>query len=155
MGSLRKGFTLLLVLGLAVSTLIMVESVFAQSTPKPSVPEFTVKMVDRSYDVPSTYTNSTNPYTGQQETRTQWGYHVENITTDVTIKNQPFTPTNIDGNTTQLFYIIRWKGHYENWSDTYDYNDMDYHYYLDNRVQASNSDYTVKTYAFASFGNVP
>jgi len=124
--------------------------------PKPSVPEFTVKLVDRSYDVPLTYTNSTDPYTGQQVTITHGGYHVENITIDVTIKNQPFTSTEIDGNTTQLFYAIRWKGHFEDWADTYHISGVDYNYYLNNYgVQASNSDYTVKTYTMASFGNVP
>ena len=34
--------------------------------PKPSVPEFTVALVDTSYDVPTTY--STDPYTGKQLT---------------------------------------------------------------------------------------
>ena len=154
MGS--KRLSLLLVLILIFSSLMIVKPSIAQSIPKPSVPEFTVKMVDRSYDVPLTYTNSTNPYTGQQVTSTHGGYHVENRTIDVTIKNQPFTPTNIDGNTTQLFYVIRWKGHFENWTDTNDFSGIDYNYYLNNYgVQASNSDYTVKTYTLASIGNVP
>jgi hypothetical protein len=39
---------------------------------KPSVPEFTVKLVDNSYDVPPTQT--TDPYTG---TKTIPGYHVK------------------------------------------------------------------------------
>jgi hypothetical protein len=141
---------------LTLSGLVMVEAVSAQTTPRPSVPEFTVKLVDRSYDVPLTYTNSTDPYTGQQVTITNGGYHVENITIDVTIKNQPFTSSNIDGNTTQLFYAIRWKGHFENWADTYHISGVDYNYYLSNYgIPASNSEYTVKIYTMASFENVP
>jgi hypothetical protein len=41
-----KRATLLLIAVLAVSSLIMVESAFAQSTPKPSVPEFTLQLED-------------------------------------------------------------------------------------------------------------
>lgn len=122
------------------------------SKPTLSVPEFTIKIADNSYDVPTTY--SIDKFTG--ETITYYGYHVENRTIEVTIKNQPFTSTNIDGNTTQLFYAIRWKGHFENWSDTYHISGVDYNYYLRNYgAQASNSDYTVRAYTLESFGNVP
>jgi hypothetical protein len=158
MSRISKSLALVLIFTTAILSLslLMVKPVIAQSISKPSAPEFTVKMVDRSYDVPLTYINSTNPYTGQQVTSTQGGYHVENQTIDVTIKNQPFTPTNIDGNITQMFYVIRWKGHFENWTNTDDFNDIDYNYYLNNYgVQASNSDFTVKTYTLASIGNVP
>ncbi len=124
--------------------------------PKPSIPEFNVKLIDRSYDVPLTYTNLTDPFTGQQIIITHGGYHVENRTIDVIIKNQPFTPTDIDDNTTQLFYAIRWKGHFEGWANTYHISSIDYDYYLNTYgVQASNSDSTVKTYTIATFGNVP
>ena len=44
--------TLLLVAVLILSSLIIVGSAFAQSIPKPSVPEFTVKYIDSSYYVP-------------------------------------------------------------------------------------------------------
>ena len=50
---------------------------------KPSVPEFTVKLVAHPYDVPTTY--STDPYTG--ETITHAGYHMENKSIEVSIKN--------------------------------------------------------------------
>ncbi len=159
---MNKGGALLLIILLAVSSLILIESVSAQSIPKPSVPEFTAKMADHSYDVPSTTVNYTNPYTGQQETKTSGGYHVENITIDVTIKNQPFTSTNIDGNTSRLFYEIRWKGHFENWSTYNEFNDINYRYDSDNfyqginyGIQASNSDYTIKSYSILSIGNIP
>ncbi len=45
MGRVSKGFSLLLVIVLAVSSLIMIEFVFAQSIPEPSVPEFTAKLI--------------------------------------------------------------------------------------------------------------
>jgi hypothetical protein len=59
MGSIYKRFSLLLVIILAVSNLIMVESAYAQSIPKASVPEFSVGYVDNSYYVstPSTITD--------------------------------------------------------------------------------------------------
>jgi hypothetical protein len=127
----------------------------AQTVAKPSVPDFTVNMVDRSYEVPLTYVTSTNPFTGEQENSTQGGYHVENKTVDVIIHNQPFTPTNISGSNTQLFYVIRWKGHFENWSESTVGSD-DFYYYLNNvGTNASDSGYTVKTYLLSSFGNVP
>lgn len=69
MGITNKVFSLLIVAILAVSSLIMVESAFAQSTPKPSVPEFTVRIVESSLEVTiknqviTAYvdTNSSNP----------------------------------------------------------------------------------------------
>ena len=122
----------------------------------PAVPEFTVELADHSYDVPSSTTTTIDPYTGKQNVTTKPGYHVENKTIEITIKNQPFISTNIDGNTTHLFYAIRWKGHFEDWPDKYYLSGIDYNYYLNNYgVPASNSDYTVKTYTLASFGNVP
>jgi hypothetical protein len=78
----------------------------------PSVPEFTVKQVDRSYDAPTTY--STNPYTG--ETTTNPGHRVQNLTIDITIKNQPFTPSTVNGNITELFYNVETKNPNDNWS---------------------------------------
>jgi hypothetical protein len=158
MGSIDKSLALILILIMVISSLslIIVKSTSAQTIPTPSVPEFNAKIVDHSYDVPQTYVNYTNPYTGQQETRTQGGYHVENKTIDVTIKNQPVATVNIDGNITQLFYVIRWKGHFENWNDTSDFNDVSDQYYFDSHgIQASNSEYTVKTYGVPYFSDVP
>jgi len=40
MGSTNKGFSLLFVVVLGVSSLMIVESAFAQSIPTPSIPEF-------------------------------------------------------------------------------------------------------------------
>ena len=89
-------------------------------TTTPSVPEFTLQYVDRSYDVPPTY--KTDPYTGQTVID-QHGYRQDNRTIDVTIKNPTFTPsTLIDGNITALFYNVRTKGHFENWTTDPNYN---------------------------------
>jgi hypothetical protein len=114
MGRTSKAISLLFVVILAVSSLIMVESAFAQSIPKPSVPEFTVQLTDRSYDEPPTYQK--DPYTGQ--TVLIWaGGHVDNKTFDFMIKNQPFAPyKNADGKDVELYYKIRHKGQFEEWS---------------------------------------
>lgn len=95
------------------------------SITKPSVPEFTVKIANHSYDVPTTY--SIDPYTG--ETITHHGYHVENKSIEVRIKNQPFNRYSImdsDGTyrTINLHYNIWVKGHFaENWNQVYSYSD--------------------------------
>lgn len=79
---------------------------------KPSVPNFTIEVVDNSYDVKTTYT--TDPYTGQ--TITHPGYHVDNKTTQIKITNQAFTPYQVTINgqnwTINLFYNIHIKGHF-------------------------------------------
>lgn len=98
------------------------------ATPTLSVPEFTVELVAYPYDVPTTY--STDPYTG--ETITHQGYHVENKSIEVRIKNQPFTPySDADGHEVNLYYNVNIKGHFEeSWTGG-------------DRYQASTSEYTV------------
>jgi hypothetical protein len=128
--------TLIIILIAANMTAMQLSS--AASTP--SVPEFTVKQVDRSYDAPTTYT--TNPYTG--ETITHQGYRVTNRTIEVIIKNQPI-PTSTNGyNTTGLFYNVQAKYHGDDWSSGY--NDIRNKY----TVKPSSSDHTVVTYALNS-----
>jgi hypothetical protein len=106
--------------------------------PKPSVPEFTLKIVDTSYDV-APYTH-TDPYSG--ESWTEPGYHVKSRDVQITIKNQPFSAyTDESGNYIGLFYKVSYKGHYEDtwryWpEDTYGYEDFS------NLYAASGSDYT-------------
>jgi hypothetical protein len=87
------------------------------SIPTPSIPEFTLKYVDNSYDVPSSTTTKTDPYMGEQTVTTVPGYHVKNGTIEVTIRNQEFTPYSIDNqHTISLFYYVSYKGHYaEDW----------------------------------------
>jgi len=143
MGSISKSFSLLLVLILAVSSLIIAKPAFAQTpTPSsvpistPSVPEFTVKFVDSSYNVPTT--SSIDPYTGQNITNQ--GYHVENRTIELTIKNQPFNSYIANGQNISFYFNVREKGHYaENWTIVYS-PDLVY-------PTESNSDYTVISYS--------
>jgi hypothetical protein len=110
MGSTSKGVPLLLVVILAVSILITIESANAQSIAKLSVPEFTVTYTDLPYDVPASTT--IDPFSGT--TVQNPSYHVENRSLTFTIRNQTVTQG-------QLHYIIRLKGHFaENWTDRYD-----------------------------------
>ena len=107
---MSKSATLMLITVLIASSLVMVGCVFAQSISKPSIPEFTIKIVSAPYDVPTTH--SIDPYTGEKITHP--GYHVENKTTQIWIENQAFTPYQIYENdsewTINLFYNIRLKG---------------------------------------------
>jgi hypothetical protein len=129
---------------LIASSITIIQLTSAASAP--SVPEFTVKQVDRSYDVPTTY--STNQYTG--ETITNPGYHVQNRTIDVIIKNQPFSPSTVEGNTTGLFYNVQAKGSFEDWSNSL-YSDSHNKY----AFAASTSGYTIVTIIMGSDGWYP
>jgi len=112
---MRKRATLLLISLLTVSSIIAVKSAFAQSITNPSVPEFTVKLVEHPYDVPTTY--SIDKYTGENITHP--GYHVENKTLEISIKNQP----SVWGENYALYYNIRVKGHFEkNWTELQSYS---------------------------------
>jgi hypothetical protein len=142
MSNLSKGFCLLLVVVLSISSLIIAKPAYAQTFPKPSVPEFTVRIASYPYDVPpTTPTYTINPYTGEQEQATSGasGYHVENKSIEITIENQPFTPYNLtsytvnfrdednfsritgsqtfnESKTVNFYYNIEVKGHFEdNW----------------------------------------
>jgi len=112
MNSVSKPLTLTFVVLLLSSLFVLIITpANVQATSKPSVPQFTVKLVDNSYDVPSSTTTTTNPYTGEKTTTTKPGYHVENIQIEVTIKNQAYP---------DLMYNIRTKGHFEEqWAEHY------------------------------------
>lgn len=116
---MSKRAALLFIVILTVSSLIVVKAAPAlASIPKPSVPEFTLKFVDRSYDVPPTY--SIDPYTG--ENMTHLGDHVKRVTLEMTIKNQLFTPyyDADSGWNISFYYNIRIKGYYsEDWIELY------------------------------------
>jgi hypothetical protein len=88
----------------------MVESAFAQTTLKPSVPEFTIEPVGPSFDIPPTY--SFNSSSGLFYVND--GYHFQFSTVKINIRNQPFTnQSNIDF----LYYNVRIKPH--NYPDSY------------------------------------
>jgi hypothetical protein len=99
-----------------IGGLVLAEAMrFRTVQAKPSVPEFTLKYVDYSYDVPPTY--GIDQYTGKTII-TNYGKHIDNRTIEITIKNQPFTPyNNSNGNTINRFYDVRYKGSYTtNWT---------------------------------------
>jgi hypothetical protein len=140
MGRIGKSLSLILIL---IVSLTIIGTSSAQTIPKPSVPEFTAKYVDRSYTVPSTTT--IDPYNGEKITNPS--RHVENKTLEITIKNQPFTPY-IDSKTDShwqitLMYQIRTKGHFaQNWTYLY--------FVSDGFLPASNSDYTIVSYSIGT-----
>lgn len=72
-----------------------VQAFVVDSITKPSVPEFTVRIVSYPYDVPPKTTTTIDQYTGEETTTTQPGYHVENKSIEIIIKNQHFTPYNL------------------------------------------------------------
>ena len=108
------------------------------SIPKPSTPEFTVRLAGYPYDVPPV--TSADPYAGENVTYS--GYHVDNKTVEVTIENQPFIPyTDSFGNSVNLYYNISLKEHYENNWTYYPHNTYQVDY-----LQASGSNYTVVSF---------
>jgi len=123
MGSLSKGLSLLLVLGLAASSLIIAKPACAQSgLPYPSVPQFTLKYVDYFYETPPTTTSTTNPYNGKTYTSNWPSQRFDYLGVDITIQNQP-VPPNLNFT---LYYNVRTKGHFgEDW--TYSYDDFETH----------------------------
>jgi hypothetical protein len=112
METTSKSFAVFLMLIMAISSLslIMVKPAHSQTTPTtPSVPEFSLKFVDASYDVSTT--TSIDPYTGQ--TITNQGYHVQKSFLVMTIKNQPLVYQYSDS----FYYNVKVKGHYEQWTE--------------------------------------
>ncbi|MCL2133973.1 MAG: hypothetical protein FWH37_00210 [Candidatus Bathyarchaeota archaeon] len=114
MNSANKTLTLTLVVLLLSSLLVLtITPVNVQAVSKPSVPQFNIKLIDNSYDIPPITTTYIDQYTGKENTYTENGYHVSRKTLEVTIKNQPFTPyTNATGHEINLYYVIQFKGHF-------------------------------------------
>ena len=113
---MRQAIAVSFLLILALSSITLSETL--ASTPKPSIPEFTVKLVDSYYDVPAS--SSIDPFTGQ--TTINPAQHIENRSLEFKVKNQPFTPYS-DGEggfTIKLYYNIRLRGHFGgNWSELF------------------------------------
>jgi hypothetical protein len=113
MARMGKYLSLLLVVILAVSSLLMIKPIDAQSIPRPSVPKFTLRYVNNSYLVPETPYYQKDPYTGQQKfIGMEGGYLFKNYTIEITLRSQSF-PSNINNTALQLYYNIRAKGLYE------------------------------------------
>ncbi len=134
--------------------LLIAEPANAQSIPKPSVPEFTLKLVDHSYDVPTTTTTTTDPYTGKQTVTTKPGYHVQNMTIEVTIKNQQFTPYSNGDQTIYVFYNVSYKGHYQDEWKYYPSGSYGRDSTATTRIYQSNSAYTVVPFGAPSEGQM-
>jgi hypothetical protein len=133
MGDVSKRFSLLLIVSIVTLSLLILQLASAQSTPKPSVPQFSIQVVDRSYDVPTTY--YTDPYTGKQVANP--GYHVDDIRVEGKIKNQHFNPYTIPNpNSTSsydinrnidFYYNISYRGHFGGeWRKLHGSEDVDY-----------------------------
>ena len=145
MGRISKSFVLILILIMIISGLsvMIVKPANAQSIPKPSVPEFTLSILSHPYDVAPTTT--IDPFTGKTVT-TQAGYHVENKSIEITIKNQPFTAfTDKSGNYINLYYNVSYKGPYGTDWNYYSYDSLTKYF-----VTQSDSDYTT-----ISFSQIP
>ncbi|XHH09728.1 MAG: hypothetical protein ACFCUE_03635 [Candidatus Bathyarchaeia archaeon] len=117
MGKIGKisALILSLIVALPCLTLLTVDTANAQTVPK--TPEFTLKLIAHPYDkAPIT---SIDPYTGKTIVA-QEGYHSDNKSIEITIKNQEFIPyKDSNGHGINLMYNIRWKGHFDttdNWS---------------------------------------
>jgi hypothetical protein len=158
---MSKTITIALILILTASSIITVQSATASIT-KPSVPEFTLKYVVDAFDVAPTY--KTDPYTGKSVID-QEGFHVQNNTLQITIKNQPFTSqADSSGNYTTLYYAVAFKGHYEDRWQYNPYNALEKGSSSDgpmssmrggSYIDASHSDYTVISLSNWQSGNIP
>jgi hypothetical protein len=133
--------------GIAFITLLVViiPTVYATSTaPKPSIPEFTVNVVDDSYDVAPT--TSVDAYTGEISTipdRHVTAYHIE-----LSIKNQLFNYS-LGDTVYYLRYIVEVKGHFEDdWTQIYPSSE-----YLGASLRSLDSKTTNITYASDFFPN--
>ena len=125
----RRAFALALIVVIAISSisLLIAKPAEAQSSSKPSTPQFTMKYLVQPYYIPpTTPTYTIDPYTGQQNILTPGSpsYSGDNKTIELKIKNQLFNPyTDNKGNQISLFYNISYKGHFENdWKTYYDYD---------------------------------
>ena len=109
MGHITKSLRLALLVVLIMSSIIAIRAVYAQSA-QPSVPEFSVRYADYSYDIPPVY--GIDQFTGQK-TIIRDGRHVDNVTFEFQIKNQQFTHY-VDSykNTISMHYNLRFKGSY-------------------------------------------
>ncbi len=105
-----------------------------------SVPEFTIKQEAHPYYEPPVY--EIDPYTGNNLT-IQSGYHVENKSIVVRIKNNNnfITHTDRDRNLIEGFYRVRVKGHFgDSWTQLF--------------INVSASVYTVKSYSIGENADI-
>jgi len=133
MTAAKEGFLFLLTFFLAATVFLPPQMASAET--KTSAPQFTVRYIDNSYDVPLITKIVTNPYTGEPQTVTEGGNHVDNRTIQITIAN----PSTISDRT-WFHYNLRVKGHYSSeWTTFFGANDS-------YAPQMSDSEYTTLTF---------
>jgi hypothetical protein len=106
-------------------------AVVEQGVVKPSVPQFSVKIVGGYYYVPPSTTTTVDQYTGKESTITKPGYYKDERRIEVSIKNQPFTHyTDTAGRKYDIYYNVEFKGHFgdewHQWRRTTFQTDSDY-----------------------------
>jgi len=104
-------FVFLLLASLFVLTVTPV-SVGGQGVSKPSVPQFSVKVVGNYYYVPPSTTTSVDEYTGKETTITRPGYYRDERVLVVSVKNQSFKSIDASGRQYSLYYNVQSKGHF-------------------------------------------
>ncbi len=133
---MKKKRLALAIVTIAVSLIACLCIVKAEDNP--TVQEFTVRYVENPYDVAPKPSSTINPYTGVTMNTTIAGYHVENKSVEVVIKNPP----------NASYYNLRYKGHFEDKWRYYPFNpDSGIGYMVADSFsvpyQASNTTYTV------------
>ena len=123
--------TSLLVFVMLSSSFLMIKPALAQISP--SVPEFTLKFDNESYDVP--------------QTNTTQGYHVEKEFIDVIINNKnPYSfYAVVNESLVKLYYNIRAKDHSQDWANAI----------VSPNLAPSNSNYTTVKFGLGSVNPDP
>jgi hypothetical protein len=131
MGDINRVSMVILTFILVTASLLLAS---AQSIPKPSTPEFTVKFVDRSYTVEES--SHINQFTGELEVFP--AHRVLNYTVELAIKNQQIAPAMVSGGNAEFRYDVNVKGRFaQNWTIMY----LEFE-----GPKSSSSDYTLITY---------
>jgi hypothetical protein len=149
---MRKVLAFAFILTLACSgLLITIES--SDASAHLSTPEFSVKLVAYPYDVPPQTTTTVNEYTGEETFQTTPGYHVENKSIEITIKNPLNTPyENSEATWINTFYNVRVKGHFgTEWKELYPEGQYREYNGYEQTVSRSDTEYTVIKYS-ANYG---
>jgi hypothetical protein len=147
--SMSRTITLTLILMLLASGISLISLVSAQSNYALYAPQFTVTYMDNSYDVKPVY--GVDQYTGETMVKTS-GYHVQNASVVVKIKNQPFNSYFINESQVSLHYRISVKGHFgDHWQD-YTYYFLHYgEYTTKNYIESvNNEDNTIVIFGLSS-----
>jgi hypothetical protein len=131
----KKAFMVTVIISVLLTSLTAITVANAQSIPKPSIPEFTLRLVDNSY-----YLSPTPAYPSGE---------VQNIKIEIIIRNQQFTPfysTETRNQMINLYYYISYKEHYEATWTYYPSDIFSRNSHEATNVQQSNSDYTVVSF---------